>query len=142
MFVLAILCQGCGSGGSSAVTGAGSGTPTGGGDSVSGRATVAVEARYTTQSNWGAGFVGQVALTNSGSSRVTDWQVEFDLPAAITNIWNARIVSRTGDHYVVSAESYNNKIEPGQTVTFGFQGAPAGTATNLRVTGELSLIHI
>ena len=97
-------------------------------------------ASFVVSDNWGSGFTGAVTVT-AGSSGLNGWTVEFDTPAQIGNIWNAEIVSRTGNHYVVRNVSYNAKVTAGQTVSFGFQATPGGasaTATNFAVNGQPS----
>ncbi|PEG40595.1 chitinase [Mycolicibacterium duvalii] len=92
---------------------------------------------YVVNDNWGAGFVAAVTLT-AGESGLNGWTVEFDTPALITNIWNAELVSRTGEHYVVRNASWNAAVAAGQAVEFGFQAGTAGgisTATNFVVNG-------
>jgi chitinase len=85
--------------------------------------------------DWGAGFVADVSITNNGSATTSGWQLEFDLDANITNIWNAEIVSHVGSHYVIRMASWNAKIAPGGTITFGFQASGSGrTAANMKLT--------
>ena len=90
--------------------------------------------------NWGSGFTATVTVT-AGSAGLDGWTVEFDTPAQISNIWNAEIVSRVGNHYVVRNASWNPKVAANQTVSFGFQASPGGasaTATNFVVNGQES----
>ncbi|MGP4054268.1 Calx-beta domain-containing protein [Mycobacterium sp. 4D054] len=90
--------------------------------------------------NWGSGFTSTVTVT-AGSAGLDGWTVEFDTPAQINNIWNAEIVSRVGNHYVVRNASWNPKVAANQTVSFGFQASPGGasaTATNFVVNGPTS----
>ncbi|WP_370499630.1 Calx-beta domain-containing protein [Mycolicibacterium sp. jd] len=90
--------------------------------------------------NWGSGFTATVTVT-AGSAGLDGWTVEFDTPAQISNIWNAEIVSRVGNHYVVRNASWNPKVAANQTVSFGFQASPGGasaTATNFVVNGQAS----
>ena len=49
--------------------------------------------------DWGAGFVADLSLTPSQG--LNGWTVSFDFAGEIANIWNARVVSRVGDRYVV-----------------------------------------
>ena len=47
----------------------------------------------------------------------------------ITSIWNAVIVSRVGNHYRIRAESWNQSVAPGASVSFGYganPGSPIG----------------
>ncbi|MDG4666483.1 Calx-beta domain-containing protein [Mycobacterium sp. 236(2023)] len=85
--------------------------------------------------NWGSGFTATVTVT-AGTSALNGWTVEFDTPAQISNIWNAEIVSRVGNHYVVRNAAWNPAVAAGKTVTFGFQASGAATATNFTVNGQ------
>src|SRR4051794_20666288 len=48
-------------------------------------------AAFTKTSDWGSGWQGDVTITNGGSSAMTSWKVEFDLPAGGTvgSYWDA-----------------------------------------------------
>jgi cellulase/cellobiase CelA1 len=58
-------------------------------------------------SDWGTGFTGSGTITNTGKSAVNGWTVTFNLANAITNIWNAQIISHTGTSYVIGNLPYN-----------------------------------
>jgi chitinase len=79
---------------------------------------------FSVSSDWGTGFTAGITLTNNTSAAINGWTLEFDFDRTITNIWNAQIVSRVGNHYVIRAMSYNQSIAAnGGSVSFGFQGA-------------------
>ena len=78
---------------------------------------------FDDMNDWGSGFVGQITIANTAISDISGWTIAFDLPESITNIWNAKIVSHVGTHYVVSAESWDNVIKAGGTVSVGFQAS-------------------
>jgi len=92
---------------------------------------------FTVTSDWGSGFTGQLTVKNSTASAITNWQLAFDFPANITQIWDATIVSHTGNHYVVQNAGYNSVIPAGGTLTFGFNGSP-GNVTVLPTNYVLS----
>lgn len=69
--------------------------------------------------DWDTGAVVDFIL--SASAPVGNWRVELDAGGTIVNIWNAVIVSRSGNRYVLSAEDYNRTVEPGQSVSFGYE---------------------
>ncbi|MEL7447024.1 MAG: cellulose binding domain-containing protein, partial [Pseudomonadota bacterium] len=73
------------------------------------------------RSAWGSGLVADLSLTPELS--LNGWTVSFDYAGDITNIWNARIVSRIGDRYIVENMGYNADVGAGGTVSFGFQGS-------------------
>ncbi len=109
--------------------------PTGTGGSGSGPATPSptannLAAAATIVDNWGSGAVISTALKNTGSTAVNDWQIKLDTPLAITNIWNAEIVSHTGNEYVIAGADWNDDLAPGQEANFGFQvlGNASGTS--------------
>lgn len=94
---------------------------------------------YSVANDWGAGFTADVAIANPASSAVNGWTLEFDAPFTITNIWNAEIVSKQGNHYVIRNLSWNGSIPPSGMVSFGFNGAKASnvspTPTNFSFNG-------
>lgn len=93
---------------------------------------------FKPNSDWGQGFTADIEVVNLTSVKVTNWKLEFDFPYTITSMWNGKVVSRTGNHYVVTGQSYNSWIEPNGSVSFGFQGAPGGvkSPTGFRLTGD------
>ena len=90
----------------------------------------------TRWSTTGAGH--NASMTVNAGEKLTGWTVEFDSPAQITNIWNAKITSHVGTHYVISNMSYNGNVAAGGSTSFGYQatpGAVASTPTNVKVNG-------
>ena len=88
------------------------------------RSTPAVTARFDVFSDWVTAFQGQIRLDNSGPAAVTNWRLEFDFDRTIYNIWNARIVSHAGNHYVIDNAGYNGTIGVNAGQAFGFLGKP------------------
>nr|WP_280177841.1 cellulose binding domain-containing protein [Mycobacterium pseudokansasii] len=78
-------------------------------------------------SQWNTGFVANYNIANPGSAQLKGWKLEFDLPAgeSITNAWSSKL-AQSGTHYVLTPESYNSTIAPGNSVTVGFQAAQTG----------------
>ncbi|MBI2697715.1 cellulose binding domain-containing protein [Mycobacterium gordonae] len=102
--------------------------------------TGGLSAVYTATSQWNSGFTGNYALTNTGTTPLSNWNLQFDLPAneSITNLWNGQ-VTQTGSHYTVTPASYNGTIAPGGSVNVGFQASQTGSygaPTNLLVNGQ------
>jgi len=88
-----------------------------------------VDVSFTVSSDWGSGFTASMSIKNNGVTAIAGWQLAFDFPVSITSIWNARIVSHTGNHYVIEDAGYNSAIAPGATVSFGFNGSPGHLTT-------------
>jgi len=86
-------------------------------------AATACTVSYSTQSQWGGGFVAGVTITNNGSAPVNGWTLTFAFPGDqhITNAWNG-VVSQTGENVSITNESYNASIAAGGSTSLGFQG--------------------
>jgi hypothetical protein len=85
--------------------------------------------QFQVTSDWGSGFTGQLTIHNSTSATVTSWSLEFDLPAQISSVWDAAVVSHIGSHYVVQNAGWNSNLAPGATVSFGFTASPGNLTT-------------
>jgi len=86
---------------------------------------------YTVVSNWGSGFTAEMKV-GAGGAGLHGWTVEFNSTATITGLWNAVIVSHTGNHYVIRNEAWNGEVTAGKNATFGFQATlgSGGTAAS------------
>ncbi|VAZ82381.1 PE-PGRS family protein PE_PGRS16 [Mycobacterium persicum] len=133
---------GAGTGGTGTGSTGGTGTGSTGGTGTGGTGTggSGITATYAPTSQWNNGFVANYTIANTGTAPVTDWQLQFDLPAneSITNLWNGQ-VAHSGTHYTVTPQSYDATIAPGSSVTVGFQAAQTGSyapPTNLLVNGQ------
>lgn len=78
---------------------------------------------FTVASDWGSGFTGQITAKNASQQTISNWQLEFDFPGQISEIWDASIVSHVGNHYVVQNAGWNSSVAPGASVAFGFNGS-------------------
>ncbi len=97
-----------------------------------------VIADYQVTQDWGSGFQGAIRLENAEPTVIEDWTLEFDFAAEISSIWDARIVSHVGTHYLIEGAGWNNDLARGGVVSFGFVAGPDGSAevTNLLLNGE------
>ena len=88
-------------------------------------------------SDWGTGFSSNNTVSNNTNKTLNGWTVEFDSDVEITAIWNAKISSHKGKHYVLTNESYNGTVEAGSSVSFGFNGTKKdgskATFTNVKL---------
>ena len=76
---------------------------------------------WSVSSEWGAGYVASIVITNNGEQSWTDWELEFDSPHEIASIWGAEIVSREGTRYRLRPLSWNGSVAPGGSVNIGYQ---------------------
>ena len=87
------------------------------------------EISFEVISDWETGFNGQLVIKNTSDKKIEDWELEFDFSHEITNFWTADIISREGESYVIKNKGYNANIEPGQSMTLGFEGNPGNIST-------------
>lgn len=99
-------------------------------EALEGRALL-TSASFSLTGDWGTGFGGQIAITSTNPNPINNWNLAFDWDRAITDIWNARVVSHVGNHYVIASADWNATITPGSTVGFGFNGAPGNVGTDV-----------
>jgi expansin len=81
-----------------------------------------VDVNFSLVSDWGSGFQGSISITNNSASNIDSWDLEFDFPNQINNIWDAAIEENQNGNYVISHQAWNREIAAGETITFGFTG--------------------
>ncbi|MGC4855578.1 GH12 family glycosyl hydrolase domain-containing protein [Micromonospora sp. DT4] len=83
--------------------------------------------KYTANS-WNNGFTADVQITNTGSSAINGWTLNYNLPGGqtVTNAWNAT-VNQSGSAVTARNVSHNGSIAPGGTASFGYQGTLNGS---------------
>ncbi|NJL22285.1 MAG: hypothetical protein HC895_18030 [Leptolyngbyaceae cyanobacterium SM1_3_5] len=72
---------------------------------------------FSVASDWGVGFSANLSIANNSTSSLNGWTLEFDAPFTITEIWNAEIVSRQGNRYVVRNTSWNRTLVPNSSAS-------------------------
>src|SRR6185437_6304723 len=95
--------------------------------------------QYSTTSDWGGGFNGQITITNKGGQPLSGWALEFDFERSIDVIWSATVASHTGAHYKIQSAGWNDVIPAGGAVSFGFGGSPGSVQqgpSNFQLTGS------
>lgn len=84
---------------------------------------------YTTdfviKNDWGSGFTAELVITNLGDSLMEWPQLSFDASFSIRNLWNGSILSDADGQYVVASETWNRTLDPGESITIGFNGRKA-----------------
>ncbi len=88
----------------------------------------AVSAVYSVTNSWNSGFQADLKLVNNQSASVSPWKLEFDLPANITSIWNAKVSSHVGNHYTLVGASWDANLPGGSAVDLGFVATGAVAA--------------
>ena len=121
--------------GATLATTAGTGTIV---DTIPPPASSSATASFEVTSDWGTGFGGQITLSNNGSTAINNWTLAFNWDRSITSIWNASIVSHTGNQYVITNAGWNATIAPGGTATVGFEGSPGSVGNDVPATYVLN----
>ncbi|MEU3252643.1 PHB depolymerase family esterase [Streptomyces sp. NPDC006997] len=78
---------------------------------------------------WNTGLTASLTITNTGTTAVRGWQLGFTLPGGqtITGGWGATYTPATGTVTATNA-SYNGTIEPGASVSIGYQANHGGNS--------------
>ena len=97
---------------------------------LEGRALLS-SAAFAVTSDWGSGFGGQVTITNTQSTPVSNWSLGFTWDRSITQIWDGTITSHVGNQYVVTNAGYNATIAGNGSAGFGFNGSPGNVGTDV-----------
>ena len=93
---------------------------------------------------WGEGFTSSITITNDTDQPIDGWTVTLDFGggATINGIWDADLSG--SDPYQVTNKNYNNLIQPGNTLTFGYNsvktspGTPAATPSLGGICGTVA----
>ncbi|WP_065013506.1 cellulose-binding domain-containing protein [Mycobacterium kyorinense] len=90
----------------------------------------AVTAKLSVEHTWQTGFIARFAITNASMAPLSDWRLEFDMPAgqSISHAWNST-VTQSGTHFVVTPANWNRVIAPGGSATGGLRGVLTGPYT-------------
>jgi cellulase/cellobiase CelA1 len=100
----------------------------------------AATATLAVEHTWQTGFIARFAITNASMAPMSDWKLEFDMPAgqSVLHTWNST-VTQSGTHFVLTPANWNRVIAPGGSATGGFRGALIGTyspPTNCVLNGQ------
>lgn len=88
----------------------------------------AAAASLSVTSTWQTGFIARFTIINASTVPLTDWKLEFDLPAgeSISHTWSSTL-TQSGTHYVLSPANWNRIIAPGGSATGGLRGVLTGS---------------
>ncbi|MEV4464413.1 glycoside hydrolase family 9 protein [Micromonospora echinofusca] len=82
-----------------------------------------------TASSWDTGFTANVTLTNTGTTTIDGWTLAFTFPSAGQKVgqgWSATW-TQTGTAVTATNISYNARLAPGASTSFGFNGTHTGS---------------
>ncbi|GAA4251823.1 hypothetical protein GCM10022255_045930 [Dactylosporangium darangshiense] len=84
-------------------------------------------ASYAKTSEWNGGFGATVTVT-AGAVGISTWTVKmtFANGQTVSSFWNANLTT-SGSTVTATNASYNGRMSPGQSTSFGFNGTWSGT---------------
>ncbi len=75
---------------------------------------------YVITNEWNTGATGEIRITNSTSAPINGWTVNWQYTAnRLSGSWNANVSG--SNPYTASNLGWNGNLQPGQTISFGFQ---------------------
>lgn len=77
---------------------------------------------------WNTGMTVWMGIKNTGATPIAGWRLEFDFPHAGQHVTNGHsaTLSQSGQHVTAVNLPWNAQIQPGATVTLGFNGTHTG----------------
>ncbi len=87
----------------------------------------AATATLSVEHAWQTGFIARYTITNASVAQLSDWRLEFDLPAgeSVVHTWNSTF-TQSGTHVVIAPANFNRTIAPGDSVNGGMRGVLTG----------------
>jgi len=86
-----------------------------------------VTAAVNINDDWGSGYCAGITVTNNSQS-ASDWTVTFSIEGTVMDMWNATY-TQNEDEVTAQGASWNNVVNPGQSVEFGFCAERGATPT-------------
>nr|BBA57846.1 xylanase [Thermobifida alba] len=84
---------------------------------------------YAVVNDWGNGMQGALTITNTGSSPISNWTLQFTLANVnISNGWNGDW-TQNGSQITVTAPAWNATLNPGQSTELGFVADKTGSVS-------------
>ncbi|MEU5884395.1 glycoside hydrolase family 9 protein [Spirillospora sp. NPDC047279] len=86
----------------------------------------ACEVSYKVHASWSSGFTTQLTVRNTGTRPIDGWALTWSFLGGqkAGPAWNAAL-TQDGATVTAKHQSYNKRIQPGRSVTFGFTGVAA-----------------
>jgi endoglucanase len=101
--------------------------------------TASCTVAYSVTNSWSGGLQAQVTLTNTGTSAINGWTLQWTFPGdeKISNLWNASF-TQTGAQVTAQAASFDSTVAPGTSVSIGFTANATNPAppTTFTVNGS------
>lgn len=92
---------------------------------------------YKISNEWNTGLTGEIVVTNTSTTAINGWTVGWQYATnRLTGSWNVNLSG--SNPYSASNVSWNGSLQPGQSISFGFQVDKRGGAAEIpTVTGSV-----
>jgi len=92
---------------------------------------------YKISNEWNTGLTGEIVVTNSSTAAVNGWTVGWQYATnRVTSSWNVNL--NGSNPYTASNLNWNGNLQPGQSVSFGFQVDKRGGSAEIpSITGSI-----
>lgn len=92
--------------------------------------TGACTVAYAAPNAWNDGLTANVTVTNTSGAAISNWEVEFTLPAGqtISDGWSGQFTT-SGSDVTVGAMPWNGTLAAGGSVSFGYNASHGGSPT-------------
>ena len=93
--------------------------------------------KYLVNNSWGSGATASIEITNTGTSAINGWAVNWNyVNNRISGSWNAAVSG--ANPYTASNLNWNSMIQPGQKISFGVQvNANGGAIETPQILGSI-----
>ncbi|MBQ6944069.1 MAG: cellulose binding domain-containing protein [Ruminococcus sp.] len=62
----------------------------------------------------------EIELTNISDKPLYNWALGFNAGGEVSGVWNGVIYKNNGTNYIIKNAGYNNVIETGESINFGY----------------------
>jgi len=92
---------------------------------------------YSISNEWSTGATGAITITNTSTAAINGWTIGWQYNTnRITSSWNTNLSG--SNPYTATNIGWNGTIQPGQSVSFGFQvDKRGGSAERPAITGSI-----
>lgn len=99
-----------------------------------------ITAEYKVAEEYENKYLVNVTLTNETSETIHKWKIAMDCDDEIEQIWDGE-ASKDGDYTIISDAGYNQDIEAGGSVNFGFIAVKTSSNEEIRLPDEIILVN-
>lgn len=77
---------------------------------------------FTLTGQWSGGHNTNIKIINTGDKAIENWHIKFTTDDKITRFWNAKILSKENNSYLLKNERWNKDIPQNGMVEIGYEG--------------------